>query len=175
MQPVLPLTHPFTLFHTVLSLVAILAGLVVARGMLRNHPMPGWTTLFLSTAVLTTATGFLFPFRGFTPALGTGVVSSGVLALTLIALYAQRLAGGWRAVYVVGAMVSVYLNVFVLVVQLFQKVPALHALAPTQKEPPFAIAQGVVLVVFVVATVLAVRRFHPGASGVAPAAVRNPS
>ena len=161
MEPVLPLTHPFTLFHTALSLVAIVAGLVVARGLLRNQPMPGWTTLFLSTAVLTTATGFLFPFRGFTPALGTGVVSSGVLALTLIALYAQRLAGAWRAIYVVGAMVTVYLNVFVLVVQVFQKVPALHALAPTQKEPPFAIAQGVVLLVFVAATVLGVRRFRP--------------
>jgi hypothetical protein len=175
MEPVLPLTHPFTLFHTALSVVAILTGLVVARGLLRNQSMPGWTTLFLSTAVLTTATGFLFPFRGLTPALATGVVSSGVLALTLIALYAQRLAGGWRAVYVVGAMVSVYLNVFVLIVQVFQKVPALHALAPTQKEPPFAIAQVAALLVFAVATVIAVRRFHPRVGDVASAPIRNPS
>ena len=161
MQPVLPLTHPFTLFHTVLSLVAILAGLFVAKGLLRNQPMPGWTTLFLSTAVLTTATGFLFPFRGFTPALGTGVVSTLVLAITLYALYGKHLAGTWRWLYIVGAVVSLYLNVFVLVVQLFLKVPALHALAPTQKEPPFGIAQGLVLLVFVAIGFLAVRRFRP--------------
>ena len=174
MQPVLPLTHPFTLFHVVLSLAAIVAGLIVARGLLRANPMPGWTALFLSTTVLTTATGFLFPFQGFTPALGVGVVSSGVLALTLIALYAQRLAGAWRWIYVIGAMVSLYLNVFVLVVQAFAKVPTLHVLAPTQAEPPFAIAQGVVLLLFVAMTVLAVRRFRPAglAGATLPAAAR---
>jgi hypothetical protein len=160
MQPVLPLTHPFTLFHVALSLVAIVAGLVVMKGLLANARMPGWTALFLSTTLATTATGFLFPFNGFTPALGVGVVSAGVLALTLVALYAQRLAGAWRWIYVVGAAISLYLNVFVLVVQAFAKVPALHVLAPTQAEPPFAIAQGVVLLLFIVATVLAVRRFR---------------
>ena len=160
MQPVLPLTHPFTLFHVALSLVAIVAGLVVMKGLLANARMPGWTAVFLSTTLATTATGFLFPFNGFTPALGVGVVSAGVLALTLVALYAQRLAGAWRWIYVVGAAISLYLNVFVLVVQSFAKVPTLHVLAPTQAEPPFAIAQGVVLLLFVVATVLAVRRFR---------------
>ena len=160
MQPVLPLTHPFTLFHVALSLVAIVAGLVVMKGLLANARMPGWTAVFLSTTLATTATGFLFPFNGFTPALGVGVVSAGVLALTLVALYAQRLAGAWRWIYVVGAAISLYLNVFVLVVQAFAKVPTLHVLAPTQAEPPFAIAQGVVLLLFVVATVLAVRRFR---------------
>jgi hypothetical protein len=161
MQPVLPLTHPFTLFHVVLSLVAIVAGLIVMKGMLRSDRMPGWTSVFLVTTLLTTVTGFFFPIRGFTPALGVGVVSSGVIALTFFALYGQRLAGAWRWIYVVGAAVSLYLNVFVLVVQLFAKVPALHVLAPTQAEPPFAIAQGIVLLLFVVLTVVAVRRFHP--------------
>jgi len=158
MQPVLPLTHPFTLFHVVLSLVAIAAGLVVAKGFLSSHRSPGWTTVFLWTTVATTLTGFLFPFRGFTPALGTGVVSTLVLVPTLYALYARKLIGAWRWIFVVGAMISLYLNVFVLVVQLFAKVPALHALAPTQAEPPFVIAQGVVLLVFVAWTILAVRR-----------------
>lgn len=161
MQPVLPLTHPFTLFHVALSLVAIVAGLVVMKGLLANARMPGWTALFLSTTLATTATGFLFPFNGFTPALGVGVLSAGVLALTLVASYAQRLAGAWRWIYVVGAAISLYLNVFVLVVQAFAKVPTLHVLAPTQAEPPFAIAQGMVLLLFVVLTVLAVKRFRP--------------
>ncbi|UHQ18578.1 hypothetical protein LVB87_10225 [Lysobacter sp. KIS68-7] len=161
MQPVLPLTHPFTLFHVVLSLVAIVAGLVVAKGLLASQRMPGWTTLFLWTTVATTLTGFLFPFRGFTPAIGTGIVSALVLVPTLYALYARRWAGAWRWIYVAGAMISLYLNVFVLVVQLFAKVPPLHALAPMQAEPPFAIAQGVVLLVFVALTIVAVRRFRP--------------
>lgn len=162
MQAVLPLTHPFTLFHVVLSLVAIVAGLVVMKGLLRGAFLPQWTALFLATTVATTATGFLFPIRGFTPALGTGIVSSAVLALTLVALYVQRLAGAWRRIYVVGAAISLYLNVFVLVVQAFAKVPTLHVLAPTQAEPPFAIAQGVVLLLFVALTIIAVRRFRPG-------------
>lgn len=152
---------PFTLFHVALSLVAIVTGLVVMKGLLQSQRLPGWTALFLSTTLATTVTGFLFPFNGFTPALGVGVVSSAVLALTLIALYERRLAGAWRWIYVVGAAVSLYLNVFVLVVQAFAKVPTLHVLAPTQQEPPFAIAQGVVLLLFVGLTVLAVRRFHP--------------
>ena len=152
---------PFTLFHVGLSLVAIVTGLVVMKGLLQSQPLPGWTALFLATTLATTATGFLFPINGFTPALGVGVVSSAVLALTLIALYERRLAGAWRSIYVVGAAISLYLNVFVLVVQAFAKVPALHVLAPTQQEPPFAIAQGVVLLLFIGFTVLAVRRFRP--------------
>lgn len=151
---------PFTLFHVALSLVGILAGAVVMLGMLQARRLPRWTALFLSTTLATTLTGFLFPFNGFTPALGVGVVSTIVLAITLWALYGRHLGGRWRTVYVVGAVLSQYLNVFVLVVQLFLKVPALHAFAPTQKEPPFAIAQGCVLLLFVVVGILAVRRFR---------------
>ena len=158
MEPVLPLTHPLTLFHVALSLVAIVAGLVVARGLLASNPIPRWTHVFLWTTVATTVTGFVFPFRGFTPAFGTGIVSTLVLVPTLFALYGRKLTGAWRKIFVVGAMISLYLNVFVLVAQTFLKVPAVHVLAPTQAEPPFAIAQGVVLLVFVVLTIVAVRR-----------------
>jgi hypothetical protein len=158
MEPVLPLTHPLTLFHVALSLVAILAGLVVLRGLLASNPIPRWTHAFLWTTVATTLTGFLFPFKGVTPAFGTGVVSTIVLVPTLFAIYGRKLTGAWRKVFVIGAMISLYLNVFVLVAQTFLKVPAVHALAPTQAEPPFAIAQGVVLLVFVVLTIVAVRR-----------------
>lgn len=153
----------FTLFHTGLSLVAIATGLVVLRGLLRNDPMNGWTLWFLITTVATTVTGFLFPFRGFTPALGTGIVSTVALVFTIPARYTFRLAGSWRWIYVVGAVFSLYLNCFVLVVQSFLKIPALNALAPQGNEPPFAIAQGIVLVLFVIAGYLAVRRFRPGA------------
>lgn len=152
---------PFTLFHVALSLVGIVAGLAVMKGLLQSQRLPGWTAVFLSATLATTATGFLFPFHGFTPALGVGVVSAAVLALTLVALYERHLAGAWRRVYVVGAVVSLYLNVFVLVVQAFTKVPTLHVLAPTQQEPPFAIVQGVVLLLFVALGVLSVRRFRP--------------
>lgn len=151
---------PFTLFHVALSLVGILAGAVVLFGMLHARRLPRWTALFLSTTLATTLTGFLFPFKGFTPALGVGVVSTLVLAITLWALYGRHLSARWRTAYVVGAVVSQYLNVFVLVVQSFQKVPALHLLAPTQKEPPFAIAQGCVLLLFVVVGIAAVKRFR---------------
>lgn len=161
MEPVLPLNHPLTLVHVALSLIAILTGLVVARGLLASQLMPRWTHWFLWTTVATTVTGFFFPFRGFTPAFGTGIVSTLVLVPTLFALYGRHMTGAWRWIFAVGAMISLYLNVFVLVAQLFLKVPALHALAPTQAEPPFAIAQGVVLVVFVVLTIFVVRRFHP--------------
>jgi hypothetical protein len=154
----------FTLFHTALSLIAILTGLVVLRGLLRNDPLNGWTLWFLVTTAATTLTGFLFPFRGFTPAIGTGIVSTVVLAATIPARYAFHLARAWRSIYVVGAVFSLYLNCFVLVVQAFLKLPALHALAPQGSEPPFAITQGIVLVLFVIAGYLAVRRFRPAAA-----------
>jgi len=154
-------TGAFTLFHVALSLIAIATGLVVLRGLLRNDSLKGWTLWFLVTTAATMLTGFLFPFQGFTPAIGTGIVSTLVLAATIPARYAFRLAGAWRWIYVVGAVVSLYLNCFVLVVQAFLKVPALNALAPQGKEPPFALTQGVVLVLFVIAGFLAVRRFRP--------------
>lgn len=156
-------TTGFTLFHTALSLIGIVAGLVVLRGLIRNNPLNGWTLVFVVTTAATTLTGFLFPFRGFTPAIGTGIVSTLVLVATIPARYTFHLAGPWRWIYVVGAVVSVYLNCFVLVVQSFLKVPALHALAPQGTEPPFAITQAIVLVLFVIAGYLAVRRFRPTA------------
>lgn len=155
------LTAPFTLFHVALSLVGIATGFIVLAALLRSRRAPGWTAVFLATTLATTVTGFMFPFNGFTPALGVGFVSLAVLAVAIPALYAFRLAGRWRAAYVATAVLALYLNVFVLVVQVFLKVPALRALAPTQQEPPFAIAQGLVLAAFVAVGILAVRRFHP--------------
>ena len=160
----------FTLLHTALSLIGIIAGLVALFGLFRNNPLNSWTLLFLVTTIATTLTGFLFPFRGFTPAIGTGIVSSLVLAPTVLARYTFSLAGAWRWIYVVGAVVSLYLNCFVLVVQAFLKVPALHELAPQGTEPAFVLTQGLVLVLFVIAGFLAVRRFHPAAAQAAIAA-----
>ena len=160
-------TSTFTLIHVALSFVGIIAGLVALFGLLRNNPLNGWTLIFIVTTVATTLTGFLFPFKGFTPAIGTGIVSSFVLAVTILARYAFNMAGAWRWIYVVTAVVSLYLNCFVLVVQAFLKVPALHALAPKGNEPAFALTQGLVLVLFVIAGFIAVRRFHPGSGSAA--------
>ena len=154
-------SQTFTLLHVVLSLIGIVAGLVALFGMFRNNPLKGWTLVFLVTTVATTLTGFMFPFRGFTPAIGTGIVSSLVLAPTIVARYTFNLAGPWRWIYVVGAVVSLYLNCFVLVVQAFLKIPALHALAPQGTEPAFVLAQGLVLVLSVISGFIAVRRFRP--------------
>ena len=167
-------TSTFTLVHTVLSLIGIVAGLVALFGLLRNNPLNNWTLIFILTTAATTLTGFLFPFHGFTPAIGTGIVSSLVLAVTILARYAFNMVGSWRWIYVVGAVVSLYLNCFVLVVQGFLKVPALHALAPQGNEPAFALTQGLVLVLFVIAGFIAVRRFHPG-SGTAALARSTPA
>jgi hypothetical protein len=153
----------FTLVHVVLSFIGIGAGVIALFGLLRNQSLSGWTHVFLLTTAATTLTGFLFPFRGFTPAIGTGIVSTIVLVPTLLGRYSFHFAGPWRWIYVVGAVASLYLNCFVLVVQAFLKVPALHALAPQGKEPPFVLAQGLVLVLFVIAGILAVRRFRPAA------------
>lgn len=150
----------YTIVHVAISLVAILAGIVVLYAMLAKQEWVCWTKLFLATTVLTSLTGFFFPYHGFTPAIGTGIISIVVLALAIYARYARKLAGGWRKIYVIGAVIALYLNVFVLVVQLFLKVPALKNLAPTQHEPPFAIAQLTVLVVFLVLGILAVARYR---------------
>jgi hypothetical protein len=160
-----------TAIHTALSLVALAAGPVVILNLLRSRPSRGWTGLFLVTAVATSATGFLFPFSGFLPSHGVGAVALAVLAATLAALYPFRLAGPWRAVYAAGIVASVYFNVFVAIAQAFLKIPPLHALAPTQAEPPFAIAQAVALALFVWLGILAVRRFSPALAGT-PAAAR---
>lgn len=151
-----------TQLHTGISLLGILTGLIVLYGLLKSERMPRMTFLFLLTTVLTSVTGFIFFQRDqLLPSHITGIISLVFLGFAIIALYAQNLRGFWRPVYVVSAVISLYLNVFVLVVQSFLKVPALHALAPTQAEPPFAIAHGVVLLLFIVLGVLAVKRFRP--------------
>lgn len=155
---------PFTFFHTALSLIGIVSGLVVVFGLFSAKPMPGWTGVFLITTVATSVTGFGFPFFGLLPSHKVGIVSLVILAIAIFARYARRLAGASRWVYVVGAVTALYLNVFVLVVQLYRKVPALHALAPTQTERPFQLTQLVVLVLFIAAGVRAVKRFHPAAT-----------
>ena len=151
----------FTLLHVIITLVAIGSGLMVVGGMFASHKLPGTTALFLFTTALTSLTGFLFPIHGFTPALGVGIVACVILAVALFALYKERLVGAWRWIYVVTAIISLYLNVFVLVAQSFMKVSALNAFAPTQSEPPFAITQAVVLIVFILIGVIAVVKFRP--------------
>jgi hypothetical protein len=153
-------------FHVLISLVGIGTGLVVLFGMMGANRMSLLTAVFLVTTLVTTLTGFMFTFNGFTPAIGVGVVSTLIMIVALVARYLRRMEGAWRGIYVVTAVASLYLNVFVLVVQLFLKVPPLHAYAPTGSEPPFAIVQGVVLLLFIAAGILALIRFRP------PAAIR---
>jgi hypothetical protein len=155
----------FTLFHVVLSVAGIVAGFGLVFGMMGGKLCRGWSGVFLATTVATSGTGFLFPIHQFTPALGLGLLSLVVLGLALFALYGRRLGGVWRGVYVVSAVLALYFNFFVLIVQSFLKIPALHALAPTQAEPPFAIAQGAALLFFVVLGVLAFRKFRPAVGG----------
>jgi len=154
----------FTTLHVIISLIAILAGLVVMVGMLTDRSQPGWVALFLLTTILTSVTGFMFPFDKFLPSHWIGLISLVVLALALLALYAFHLAGSWRWIYVVTALAALYFNVFVLVAQGFQKVGALKTLAPQGSEPPFLIAEAVVLALFIWLGVAAVRRFHPKAA-----------
>jgi hypothetical protein len=135
----------FTKLHVIISLIAIAAGVVALVAFARGRWLARTTHVFLATTLLTTVTGFLFPFKGFTPALGVGIVSTAVLAVAFWALYAAKLQGRARAVYAITAVLSLYFNFFVLVVQGFLKIPALHEMAPNGNEPPFAIAQGVVL------------------------------
>jgi hypothetical protein len=151
----------FTIFHVLLSLIGIGSGFIVLYGLLNSRPFVRTTTVFLTTTVLTSVTGFLFPINGITPGLVVGALSLVVLAIAIVALYQRHLAGGWRKTYVITSVIALYFNVFVLVAQLFQKVPALHELVPTQSEPPFAVAQGIVLVAFVVLGIRAVKGFHP--------------
>ena len=150
----------FTWFHTILSIVALIAGAIAVKGLLGSRVTPIWTEIYLISAVLTSATGFGFP-GPFTPAKVVGTICLILLAGALLALYAFKLRGSWRWLYVIGIAVSTYFDYFVLVAQLFAKVPALKALAPTQSEPPFAIAEVIVLAIFAWLTVQAVRKFHP--------------
>jgi hypothetical protein len=151
----------FTVVHTVLSLIGIVTGLVVLLGMLGGRKLDSWTAIFLATTVLTSVTGFFFPFAKLLPSHIVGIISLVILAIALVALYGIHLAGAWRWIYVAGAVLALYLNVFVGVVQAFQKLAFLQPFAPTQSEPPFIVAQVVVLAIFVVLGFLALRSFHP--------------
>jgi hypothetical protein len=139
----------FTLIHVVLSLVGIVTGLVVAGGLVAAKRLDGWTGVFLLTTVLTNVTGFGFPFVTFLPSHAVAIVSLVVLLLVIVARYWKHLVGAWHGVYVVGTVIALYLNVFVLLNQLFLRLPALLASAPTQKEPPFLVTQLVVLALFI--------------------------
>jgi hypothetical protein len=150
----------YTLLHVIISLVGIFSGLVVLFGLLSAKHLDGWTKWFLITTVLTSVTGFFFPFQGFTPAIGVGIISLLVLAVAIYARYPRQLAGHWRWIYVVTAVIALYFNVFVAIVQAFEKVPALKVMAPTQTEPPFKLTQLVVLALFVVLGILAAIRFR---------------
>ena len=150
----------FTIVHVAISLVGILTGLIVAFGLLASKRLDGLTAIFLVTTVATSVTGFFFPFHGITPGIVIGIISMVALAIAILARYVGHLAGPSRWIYVVTAMIALYLNCFILVVQLFEKVPALHALDPTQSGPPFKFTQLTVLALFVVLTIAAAIRFR---------------
>jgi hypothetical protein len=156
-------TATFTQFHVLLSLIGIVSGIVVALAMLAANRLPVFTAIFLATTVATSVTGFMFHFASFGPPEIIGSISLVVLGIAILALYSYKLAGSWRWIYVAAAVFALYLNVFVGVVQTFQKVAFFHALAPTQTEPPFAVAQGVVLIAFIALGIAAAKNFHPSA------------
>ncbi len=158
-------TAAFTQFHVLLSLIGIVSGIAVALAMLAANRLPALTAIFLLTTVATSVTGFMFPFTSFGPPEIVGTISLVVLVVAILALYGYKLVGAWRWIYVATAVIALYLNVFVGVVQTFQKVALFHALAPTQTEPPFAIAQGIVLIAFIAIGVAAAKRFRPPAPG----------
>jgi hypothetical protein len=153
-------TSTFTLAHVLLSLAGIGTGFIVVFGLLTGKRLDGWTAIFLVTTVLTSLTGFLFPVEHLLPSHVIGILSLVTLAVAILARYALHMAGAWRWIYVAGAVLALYLNVFVAVVQAFLKVPAVHALAPTQKEPPFLVAQLIVMALFIVLGIFAARKFH---------------
>jgi hypothetical protein len=150
----------FTFIHVVISLVGIFSGLIVAFGLVAGRSLSRMTALFLVTTVATSITGFMFPYHGFTPGIGIGILSLVVLALAIYARYSHHLSGGWRRTYVITALIALYFNVFIFVVQLFEKVPTLHALAPKGSEPPFAITQVVIMALFVVLGIFAAKGFR---------------
>jgi hypothetical protein len=150
----------FTLVHVFLSLVGIGSGLIVVYGLLNGKRLDGWTAIFLTTTVATSLTGFLFPIEHLLPSHKVGAISLVVLSVAILARYVFHLAGGWRRTYVVTAILALYLNVFVAVVQSFLKIPALKAMAPTQKEPPFLVVQLIVLTLFIVLAILSAKKFR---------------
>jgi hypothetical protein len=156
----------FTIIHVVISLLAIVSGFVVVLGLIAGKRLDAWTAFFLATTIATSVTGFGFPIHGVTPGIVIGVISLVVLAVAVYARYGGHLASPWRLVYVITAVIALYLNFFVLIVQSFQKVPVLNVLAPTGSEPPFAIAQAIALVAFIALGYLAAKRFRAEASQV---------
>lgn len=154
---------PYTLFHVLLSLIGIFTGFVAVFGMIAGKRLDGLTAIFLTTTALTSITGFFFPFHGVTPGIIVGIVSLVILAVAIPARYVKHLVGAWCKIYAVTASIALYLNVFVLIAQLFMKVPALHAVAPNGNEPPFLISQVVVMAIFIVLTIAAAIKFHPEA------------
>jgi len=157
-------TPLFLEIHVVLSLIGIVSGFFVLYGLLSGTASRGWTAIFLATTILTSVTGFPLPPFGFDPPRAIGTLSLILLAIAVAALSAFRLAGAWREIYVVTAMTALYLNCFVAVFQAFLKIPSLHALAPTQSEPPFLVAEVVVLVIFLVLSFVAVRKARTAAA-----------
>ncbi len=151
----------FTALHVVISLIGIFSGFVALYGMLTSTYFRLWTGIFLATTILTSVTGFFFPHDKLLPSHIVGIISVVVLIVALIALYVRHAEGAWRWIYVTSALLTLYLNGFVAVVQSFQKIPPLQALAPTQSEPPFIVAQVGVMAAFIILGVLAVRRYHP--------------
>lgn len=151
----------FAWVHTILSLVGLVAGLVVVVGLLGSKKLGGWTALYLASAVATNVTGFGFPFDRFQDSHWVGVISLVVLAAAILARYVFRFAGAWRWIYALGAVLGLYFLVFVGIAQLFKKVPALAAMAPTLSEPPFAITQLAVTAIFVVLAIAAAIKFRP--------------
>lgn len=154
----------YTMIHVAISLIGIVSGLIVLFGMFSAKPMNGLTSLFLITTALTSITGFGFPFHGVTPGIILGILSLIVMALCFPARYNFHMEGRWRATYVITAVIALYFNCFVLIAQSFQKIPALHALAPKGNEPPFAIAQGILLILFIYFGIHATKKFHPAAA-----------
>jgi hypothetical protein len=162
-------TSTFILVHVLISLVGIGSGFIVVYGLLTGKRLDGWTATFLATTILTSVTGFLFPVEHILPSHIVGVISLVVLAAALLARYARHMQHSWRTTYVVCAIVALYLNVFVAVVQSFLKIPPVHALAPTQKEPPFLVAQLAVMAIFVAIGILAVKKFRVAPIAMTPA------
>jgi hypothetical protein len=152
----------FTTLHVILSLIGVAAGFVVVFGMIGRKHSGAWAAIFLTATVLTSVTGFPIPPLGLDPPRVVGILSLLLLAFAIAALYGFRLARGWRLIYVVTSTAALYLNCFVGVVQTFQKIPLFNRLAPTQSEPPFAIAQVAVLIIFIALGVLGVRKFPRG-------------
>jgi hypothetical protein len=151
---------PLTSVHVVISLIGIVSGLMVVYGLLAAKRLAVWTAIFLTATVLTSVTGFFLPFERFLPSHALGIISLIVLAIAFVSLYVRQLAGFWRPAYVVSSVTALYLNVVVLIVQVFLKIPLLHALAPTQAEPPFLVTQLLALAAFAAITIGGVIRFR---------------